>query len=516
MLLACASLAGCALFARGSDEPPPERAPAFDPAELSLDTLLAGDFAPSSLAAWRREIQARAEDPRRVQRAEWTVGLLLAARLDAVAAPQRADVALDAARALTGCTAATLDAGCMRRSVAADLGGVPAGRTWAALVELAWGDAAAVDPAVWSTDAEAARAAALIVASNGADWLAAEPVDPRGAPPFVDEVRRLQQAVEGRAATDAADAMAVIHAGCSASLDGAWASALMPRAARVCGALASARVPLAAMPSSMVDVTLQVPRAFDEAPVSTAWPFDAALVVRSTGVSFRRQQSLVWDGAAAVADPPSPEEELLRFEGPGMVAVDDLAAGRLPGLTDALRARVGEDGTPLSLIVDGNTYYATLRPILWAAADAGFGPLTLHLVSADGERFAAAPVTLVPESVAMESTVRVRQDGYLVQGASEDEMVAPHTISRVGDAPLLELVRYVESLVATEADDVHLTLVVEDGTADVGILAHVLSALAWRRDTALLYDDLGLLRAAPIVYGNVPARLAPGGVRLAY
>ena len=524
-------LSACALFSpRATTPSAPAPGPRIASEELRLERVLAREWTAAQLERWTQTVNARADgvEPRRAQRGELVTGLLVAARIDALAAPSSSEWALQAAAALSPCGTLPVDAACFARRVREDFRGIPEAEAYAALVTWAWG--ATPDAALASAETpETARVAALLTASVGADALAVQPVGDAGWPVLdalaprtaIADAAALQHAATSDWVAAGSDALAAIDAGCRPALPAPWVEALAPRAARVCATLDAARLRLPIRVDEVQDITLQLARAFDEAPVSTAPPFERVVIVRSTGVEARLRPSLVWRDGVAVEDPP-PERQsqaLLAFEGPGMVPVDALVAGRLPAVTEALAAfeqATGQTPGPVSLLVDGNTYFASLRPILWALHEAGYGPIVLHLAAADRSRFAAAPVTLVPESDATDTGVYVRQDGYLVSGASDDALAPPHSVSRTGRAPLLELVRYLETVVAADDAAASITLRVDDGTADVGSLMHVLSAIAWRRDTALLYDDLGLLRAEPIVYAGVPAGIAPGGVRLAF
>lgn len=530
MLSVCA-LSACALFSPRSDAPAEGPVgPRIDAEALVLERVLAGEWTPAQLQRWTQSVNQRADgvEPRKVQRAELVTGLLVVARVDALAAPSSSERALNAAAALAPCETVPVDATCFAQRVRDDLRGVPEADAYAALVTWTWGDAPAAATA-WTATPETARAAALVTAAIGADALQVQPPGDAGWP-VLDALAGRMEVIPSadlvgasidQNASAGAQALAAVDAGCRPAVTGAWERALSPRSARVCAALDEARLLLPMRVADVQDITLQIARAFDQAPVSTAPPFERVVLVRSTGVEALRRPALVWRDGAAVEDPPPGEQSrlLLAFEGPGMVPVDALVAGRLPSVASALAAFEQAHGTspgPVSLLVDGNTYFASLRPILWALHEAGYGPMVLHLAAADGSRFAAAPVALVPESEATDTGVYVRQDGYLVSSASDDGLTPPHSVARTGRAPLLELVRYLETILSVDEGASSITLRVDDGTADVGSLMHVLSAIAWRRDTALLYDDLGLLREPPLVYAGVPASVAPGGVRLAF
>ncbi len=290
------------------------------------------------------------------------------------------------------------------------------------------------------------------------------------------------------------------------------------------------------------DLRLDLPRAFEETGVAEAAilatpPRLRMALVRSDGVwlALRPHLQLVLDptGSSQVlvyAEAESgyhvPGVSALPFERPGAIAGADLTESGVPRLHDALVVleqavqsmpwvspeEREASARALSVLVDGDTYFSSLEPVVMTASAAGYAPILLHTWHAGHAELTALPVR-VGEALPVDGLrLTVREDGYVLQRA--DGTGDSVLVSRVTEGSLVTLHRAALGMLEGLATPT-LAVQIDDGTADFGILANLVSAMAYARPLTDAMSDIALLRAVPEFAEGAPALLFPAGIFVA-
>ena len=332
------------------------------------------------------------------------------------------------------------------------------------------------------------------------------------------------------AAADAVDA-----------LDTPLAGAVRDVAADLRARTLAAAVPLE-LPLSLVagDARLVPPRSFqtvDTSPTAgLGFTFRRVVIVRTTGVRVLLHPHLELDETGfsvfGASDGWSlPGSDVLAFDGPGAIPPEAIEGDSVPVVESAFsgietllapatwlpveETRRDSGSVGISVIADGDTYYATLRPILTALWTQGYGPIALHTFDPLAERLDAVAVRLVEGVAVHDNVITVREDGYLVSGYDPENLRTPTTISRVAPGALAALHNAVlEGFEDGTLDpDQPLTVQVDDNSVDYGVLAHLLAAVSFAREGSMS-TDLELLSAPIVEDDGLPQVLAPRGLRL--
>jgi hypothetical protein len=294
------------------------------------------------------------------------------------------------------------------------------------------------------------------------------------------------------------------------------------------------------------DLRLDLPRARETTTVSemdilAQEPRLRMLFVRSEGVflALRPHLQFVQDPtgsanmmvyAEAEAGYHLPGQQILQFERPGAIAGADLLIpedGTLPtvpsvhvallALETAVTAMPWVDfadrsaPNALSVLVDGDTYFSSLEPVVLTAVADGYDPVVFHTWNETRQELTALPMRLVQQFSGSGLVLTVREDGYVLQQA--DGSGTPLLVSRVNAGSLRTLHDAALSEVAANPG-VTLSIQVDDGTADFGILANLVSALAYYRVLDDVTTDRGLLEAAVEFAEGAPRLLFPQGILL--
>ena len=308
-----------------------------------------------------------------------------------------------------------------------------------------------------------------------------------------------------------------------------------------------ARVAAAAVPLELSaqfileDPQLVPPRSFmslEPATGGLGFTFRRILVIRTTGVrAVLQPHAAIADGALYVPGAEDgwlvPGRDVLEFDRPGAIPPDAIVDDSAPSVEDAFaelellladaewmpieeRRGVGVS-VGVSVISDGDTYYATMRPLLRALWNMDYGPIALHTLNEETGALDAVAVRLVEGVAMLDNVVTVREDGYLVTGYDPENLRTPTTVSRIAPGALVSLHNaIIEGFESGVLDpDQPLTVQVDDNSIDYGVLAHMLAAISFRRDLDGVTTDLELLRAPVVFEDEMPQVLAPRGLRLA-
>lgn len=331
---------------------------------------------------------------------------------------------------------------------------------------------------------------------------------------------------------------AVAHAVAGDGLGAGASARVADSVTDVLGTLDTWTVPLRLDADALaLDPRLDVPRSVRSAE-AVDWDADAAwrvLLLRSDGISAVPRPAVVvrntvpataalspWTGAWATSVPSQ-----LRFDGVGAVGAESLVDDRIPAVGDylsvletiLLQADILPPDqtlsevvpTPLAAIADGAVYASTLLAALRTAQDHGYAP-QLHIAQGGSLRTVRLLVTDDLDSPAHELIIRI--DGYSLTAFDPQALAVPQVFSRTSPDCLLALVRALDAARQGGQWDPALPLRVrvEDGSLDWGVLAHLLDAVSWRRDTTGVADDVALQHAPALVELGVPQALWPAGV----
>ena len=241
------------------------------------------------------------------------------------------------------------------------------------------------------------------------------------------------------------------------------------------------------------------------------------VIVRSDAVAVATLPRLTVDettGTVSAGTNPHafPGEELLAFDGPSRLPVGGLDdAALLPSVQDGIVATFEADAR-VSVLVDRSTYFATLEPVLRTLTESGFDDLVFHATAPDAS-LVAVPVA-IDTTEPTTNLLIVRDDGYIVEPYDEAALATPEVFSRVGTYPLAELYTYLHAAFDDgRLDPAHgLSIRVDDGSTDFGILVHLLTALLYERDGESFETDPELLGAPVNLENGVPVSLIPGGI----
>ncbi|MFT4704234.1 MAG: hypothetical protein ACI81R_001930 [Bradymonadia bacterium] len=525
---------GCALF-----QPP---VPGADAAArvavpsraLVLADVVAGNWSRGELRALGQRLDDRTPDADSALRAEVVTALLVLARLEAERRPGEASASIDRASALTGCAGVPLDLECFQARVGRDLSGHSESANANTVMRAAWSEAPPGLAALANSESSwrlAARALVVrrIVGAARSQVLLQSDADSALALAAAESLAgdagtrnpsgTLSPWREGPAGAvaDAAAALGVAVQFSELSIaGGAFADSL--HADRE--ALAAVSLRGALRPSDLTSIALRPPRMFGECDAGAVAPSSIVLLLRSSGVYLpgRPSLSIERDGRTlTVVATEVPQTQLLAFDGPGRLPVDALDGAMLPALRDALAERDAE-GQPISIVVDGNVYFSTLRAVLHTLAQLDIARPRLLGVAENRDLFVSVPIDVSTALEPVHHALMMRSDGYFVRPYDETGLGEQHSITLTAEAPLLEVARLLEDLFDSgrARGDLSLTVIVDDPTADVGVLFHLLDAIVWRRDLVMVDDDLSFLRAAPSRVDGVPRALVPAGVRLSY
>ena len=358
-----------------------------------------------------------------------------------------------------------------------------------------------------------------------------------GAPLLLDEANWLDAVVLRNLADLVANVRSDAASGArSVASLGASLGALSTR-------LTSTAVPLSVTANVFLhDVRLDLPRGFDAFDASVLPGFVASpelriLMVRSDGARLALRPHLRLasdhpigvDFAVAGGDWHLPGALVVPFERPGAIAGQAIDRGRTPALAEALSQLeidlASADWTPqtalarrpISLFVDGNTYWGSLQPLLVTLADEGYGPVVFHTWLRAHEALGVAPLRLHFDAPDAAHRIAIRSDGFIVEPWSEDGLAEPTVISRAEPESLLALHRWLIEAVSEGGvlgDGLPVIVRVDDGSTDVGMLVHITSAIAWQRDLTGIERDRDLLTAPLVFDGIAPRSLLDGGVRV--
>lgn len=295
------------------------------------------------------------------------------------------------------------------------------------------------------------------------------------------------------------------------------------------------------------DLRLDLPRARETTTVSemdilAQEPRLRMVFVRSDGVflalrphlQFRRDPTgsanlMVY--AESEAGYHLPGQQVLRFERPGAIAGADLLISEdgtpatVPSVHEALMALetavtampwvdFADRSAPnaVSVLVDGDTYYSSLEPVVLTAVADGYDPIVFHTWNETRLELTALPMRIVPQLPDSGLILTVREDGYVLQQA--DGSGTPLLVSRVTSGSLRTLHDAVLAEVSANPD-ITLSIQVDDGTADFGIIANLVSALAYHRRLEDVTTDRGLLESSVEFVEGVPRLVFPQGILLA-
>ena len=538
-----AACSGPIFGSRDAADPTPsnrDRGPTVDELlQLRVDTLPMSAEGAESLRELARAIETAREDDR--PRLTAHRGNLLADFVQAHAAWERVDPARGewyaaAAGVLVGVDAASPEYG--ERTVT--MVHTEAGQAVAAVVARILTGA----PAPTDAPAERAAIAQLVDVSNGfAAW------SRYGAPalPLAPEATECADLVELGLASSSNVELAGLLAAVVGVADRAEAldTPLALAVAEVARdlrtrALASA-VPLE-LPLSLIadDARLSPPRSFQtvagDSVSGLGFTFRRVVVVRTTGVRVlihphvqHGETGLSVVGAAEGWSLPG--ASVLEFNGPGAIPPDAIVGDSVPAVESAFtelealldgaawlpaeETRRESGSVGVSVIADGDTYYATLRPMLTALWVQGYGPIALHTFDPAAGRLDAVAVRLVEGVAVHDNVITVREDGYLVSGYDPENLETPTTISRVAPGALAALYTAVAEGFenGTLDPDQPLTVQVDDNSVDYGVLAHLLAAVSFVRHGESS-TDLELLSAPVTQIDGMAQVLAPRGLRL--
>ena len=226
-----------------------------------------------------------------------------------------------------------------------------------------------------------------------------------------------------------------------------------------------------------------------------------------------------------------PGQQVLRFERPGAIAGTDLliaedgSPATVPLVHEALMALetaitampwvdFADRSAPnaVSILVDGDTYFSSLEPVVLTAISDGYDPVVFHMWNETRQELTALPMRMVQQLPGAGLVLTVREDGYVLQRA--DGSGTPLLVSRVTSGSLRTLHDAVVAEVAA-SPDIALSIQVDDGTADFGIIANLVSALAYHRQLEDVTTDRGLLESSVEFVEGVPRLVFPQGILLA-
>ncbi len=287
---------------------------------------------------------------------------------------------------------------------------------------------------------------------------------------------------------------------------------------------------------------LELPISFDPTatfvPDGVGFAYRRLLAVSTDGAYVSARPHLTLDGGGSVAFAEAgaglhlPGVCAVAFESPGRLPVDALDDGGLPALGEAFdtleslvadatwfpieeQRAVGNPG--LSVFVDGDTYFDSLRPILTEAIRRGYRPVALHTYRADTQQLDALPIALAVGEPDETHLLVVRGDGYVLQPWDPENVADPTVVPRVTPEALLALHGAVAEQIELGVWDPSraLTIRVDDGSTDYGIIANLVAAMAYRRPLEAVETELDLLRTAPEAADGVPTPLVEPGLYLA-
>lgn len=259
------------------------------------------------------------------------------------------------------------------------------------------------------------------------------------------------------------------------------------------------------------------------------------VLIRSTGVDVAVPKvEVACDGpddlcvAPAAAAFAWPGRTATRFEGEGAISPDAIEGESVPALAatmdevdSLLRGApwlsVEQQSSPdgvlegVSVVADGNLYYGSFQPIVHTLLAGGWSPVVLHALAGRDGALSAAPIRFVEKAPEGTGRILIRTDGYILEaplGTDAKSEMIPWT----APGSLLRVYRFFDAGRTSEAGGRPWVIQVDDAATDIGILVHLVSAIAYRRQVpGDASRDKSLLEAPLSMRDGLPEPLWPGG-----